>query len=305
MTQWYYSDYERNRHGPVGAADLAALHADGQLDPATLVWREGMAHWQPWHTVMAEVVPETAHPAAARASFATASAGAPADAAASPWTVAEPRSPYAPPVAPVERAADVYPDGEVVYAGFWKRVAAYLIDSVIIGVVSVVIGGAIGGVMGVAFGVGGGLDGGGVVAIQLVAQLVSLLATACYYGWFYASANQATPGKMAVGIKVVRSDGQGCGFWRGFGRYFAMILSGIILGIGFLMAAFTARKQALHDMICDTVVVDQWAFTASPDRQREELGTVAWVVLILGGLMFAGALLLIFAALAAIGAAGH
>src|SRR3546814_2374097 len=74
MTQRYYSDYERNRHGPVGAADLAALHADGQLDPATLVWREGMAQWQPWHTVMAEVVPETAHPAAARASFATASA---------------------------------------------------------------------------------------------------------------------------------------------------------------------------------------------------------------------------------------
>src|SRR3546814_12355178 len=52
MTQWYYSDYERNRHGPVGAADLAALHADGQLDPATLVWREGMAQWQPWHTVL-------------------------------------------------------------------------------------------------------------------------------------------------------------------------------------------------------------------------------------------------------------
>src|SRR3546814_16653091 len=40
MTQWYYSAYERNRHGPVGAADLAALHADGQLDPATLVWGE-------------------------------------------------------------------------------------------------------------------------------------------------------------------------------------------------------------------------------------------------------------------------
>src|SRR3546814_4237002 len=84
---------------------------------------------------------------------------------------------------------------------------------------------------------------------------------------------------MASGIKVVRSDGEGCGFWRGFGRYFGMMLSGLILGIGFLMAAFTERKQALHDMICDTVVVDQWAFTAHPDQQREELGTVAWVVL--------------------------
>src|SRR3546814_9803765 len=85
--------------------------------------------------------------------------------------------------------------------------------------------------IGVAFGVGGGFDGGSAIAIQLVAQLASLLLTACYYGWFYASANQATPGKMAIGIKVVRSDGEGCGFWRGFGRYFGMMLSGLILGI--------------------------------------------------------------------------
>ena len=305
MTQWYYSDYERNRHGPVGAADLAALHAGGQLDPATLVWREGMAQWQPWHTVMAEVVPETAHPAAARASFATASADAPAGAAASPWTVAEPRSPYAPPMAPVQHAPDVYTDGEVVHAGFWKRVAASLIDGVIIGLLGGVVGAAIGGLMGAAFGIRGGLDGGGLAAIQLVVQLVSLLLTGCYYGWFYASANQATPGKMAIGIKVVRSDGQDCGFWRGFGRYFASILSAILLCIGYLMVAFTERKQALHDMICDTVVVDRWAFTAHPDQQREELGTVAWVVLVLGGLLFVGLLLLMFAALAAINAHGR
>src|SRR3546814_20345351 len=111
MTQRYYSDYERNRHGPVGAADLAALHADGQLDPATLVWREGMAQWQPWHTVMAEVVPETAHPAAARARFATASADAPAGASANPWPLAEPHTPYATPTAPVARATAVPWDG--------------------------------------------------------------------------------------------------------------------------------------------------------------------------------------------------
>src|SRR3546814_7324368 len=95
---------------------------------------------------MAEVAPETAHPAGARAGVATASADAPAGASANPWTLAEPRSPYAPPTAPVEHATDVYLDGHVVHAGFWKRVAAYLIDSVIIGVLSVVVGGAIGGV---------------------------------------------------------------------------------------------------------------------------------------------------------------
>ena len=291
MTQWYYSDYERNRHGPVGAADLAALHAGGQLDPATLVWREGMAQWQPWHTVMAEVVPETAHPAAARASFATASADAPADVASGPYTLAEPRSPYAPPTAQVVRAADVHLDGEVVYAGFWKRVAASLIDGVIIGLMGAVVGAAVGGLMGAAFGIGGGIGTAGLATIELVAQLVSLVLTACYYGWFYASANQATPGKMAIGIKVVRGDGQGCGFWRGFGRHFASFLSAMLLCIGYLMVAFTERKQALHDMICDTVVVDQWAFTAHPDQQRRELGTVTIVVLVLGALLFAGLVL--------------
>lgn len=305
MTQWYYSDYERNRHGPVGAADLAVLHADGQLDPATLVWREGMAQWQPWHTVMAEVLPETAHPAAARASFATASADAPADTASGPYTLAEPRSPYAPPRAPVQRSADIYAGGEVVHAGFWKRVAASLIDGAIIGLLGGIVGAAIGGLMGAAFSAGGGLDSGGMAAIQLVVQLVSLLLTACYYGWFYGSLQQATPGKMAIGIKVVRGDGQGCGFWRGFGRYFASILSALLLCIGYLMVAFTERKQALHDMICDTMVVDRWAFTDYPDQQREELGTVAWVVLVLGGLLCVGLVLLVFAGLAAVAAAGH
>lgn len=299
MTQWYYSDYERNRHGPVAAADLAALHAEGQLDPATLVWREGMAQWQPWHTVMAEVVPGTARP-----SFATASADAPADVASSPWTLAEPRSPYAPPTAPVERIADIHFDGEVVYAGFWKRVAASLIDSVIIGLLGMVVGAAVGGLMGAAFGIGGGPGAGRLAAIELVAQLVSLVLTACYYGWFYASPNQATPGKMAIGIKVVRSNGQGCGFWRGFGRHFASILSAMLLCIGYLMVAFTERKQALHDMICDTVVVDQWAFTAQQDQQRRELGTVAIVVLVLGGLLFAGLVLGVIG-LAALAAGSH
>ena len=55
MTQWYYSDYDRNRHGPVSARDLAELHANGQLSPDTLVWREGLAQWQPWSTMVGEV----------------------------------------------------------------------------------------------------------------------------------------------------------------------------------------------------------------------------------------------------------
>lgn len=286
MAKWYYSDYERNRHGPVDDRDMAQLHAEGQLGADTLVWREGLAQWQPWRTLAGEVLPDAAM-APARAAFAAASPGI--RDGVNPYAVAEPASPYAPPRAPVHRTAPVHAGGHVVYAGFWKRVAAYVIDSFIVGLLAGVVGAAIGGLMGAALG------SSRVLAIQAVVQPVSLLLTACYYGWFYATVQQATPGKMAVGIKVVRGEGQGCGFWRGFGRYFAMILSGLILGIGFLMAGFTARKQALHDMVCDTVVVDKWAYTAWPDQQREELGTVAMVVLGLGALLMVGMFVLVVA----------
>jgi len=300
MTQWYYSDDERNRHGPVDDADMAGLHAGGQLAPDTLVWREGLAQWQPWRSVMHEVVASAAPAAGAVDTGDSARSGY------APYAMAEPSSPYAPPRAPVQHAPDVHLDGHVVHAGFWKRVAAYFIDAVIVGVLGAMVGAAIGGLMGAALGVSGGFNGGfrggGALAIQLVVQLFSLVLGACYYGFFYASANQATPGKMAIGIKVVRPDGQGCSFWRGFWRYFATLLSGLLLCIGYLMVAFTERKQALHDMVCDTVVVDRWAFTAHADQQREELGALAWVVLGLAGLLLAGLALAFVGLVAALGA---
>src|SRR5690606_35812604 len=149
MTQWYYSDDERNRHGPVGDADMAGLHADGQLGPDTLVWREGLAQWQPWRSVMHEVVaPAAPAPAAAGVAASTAEGY-------DPYAVAEPGSPYAPPRAPVQHVPDVHLDGHVVYAGFWKRVAAYLIDTVIVGILGAMLGAAIGGLLGAAFGIGG------------------------------------------------------------------------------------------------------------------------------------------------------
>ncbi|HZW19415.1 MAG TPA: RDD family protein [Luteimonas sp.] len=278
MAQWYYSDDQRNRLGPVGDADMAGLHAGGQLAPETLVWREGLAQWQPWRSLMHEVV--------ASASPAMAAAG-PAAAPRhgyNPYAVAEPDSPYAPPRAPVQRAAEIHLDGHVVYAGFWKRVAAYFIDAVILAVLGGMTGALIGGLMGATQ----GFATSSLLAIQTVTQIGGLLVAACYYGFFYASSNQATPGKMAIGIKVVRSDGSGCSFWRGFGRHFATLLSALLLLVGYLMVAFTARKQALHDMVCDTVVVDRWAFTAHADQQREELGALTWVVLAVAGLLLAG-----------------
>ena len=56
MTEWYYSDAQRQQHGPVTPGDLAAMHTKGQLPPDTLVWREGMSEWKPWREMIREVV---------------------------------------------------------------------------------------------------------------------------------------------------------------------------------------------------------------------------------------------------------
>lgn len=324
MSEWYYSDYERNRLGPVAAGDLAELHQAGQLQPDTLVWREGMPQWRPWRDMMGQALNEAAgrpRPDAAplsagvnpyaMAETVAAPAGAAPPAAAparaadaampSPGTLAlagtggatlavdtpyggmEPHSPYAPPRAAVQDGSDYVDGGDIVYAGFWKRVAASVIDSFVLLVVIAILA-MVMGVAGAISGLGGGGASAGTMATVALFYLFEIFGIALYFAMMHASGLQATLGKLAVGIKVTDDGGQRISFWRGVGRYFAYLLSSLVLGIGYLMAAFTDRKRGLHDMICSTLVVDRWAFTAHPERQREELGTVTIVVLVLGAL---------------------
>ena len=214
-------------------------------------------------------------------------------------------SPYAAPRADVggHAGTPVY-EGHVVYAGFWKRVAASVIDAFAIGIPVGIVAAIAGGLMGFGNSFAAGLSGASNV-LNPGETITSYLLTAIAFGWFHSTAGlMATPGKLAIGIKVVRSDGDRISFLRGFGRYWAYLLSGLLLAIGLIMAAFTSRKQGLHDLICDTLVVDKWAFTSQPERQRDELGTVALVVLIIFGVLLVGAFILMavgFAALASMG----
>lgn len=320
MSQWHYADRNHNRQGPVESAVLARLFREGRLQLDSLVWRDGLANWQPLGDFAAELGLLEDAPASSAATEepgalslepmeTTPSGGnSAADFGRAVFTAREPShagqshyaspdSPYAAPRATLTSAHRVHADGEVVYAGFWKRAAACLIDSLVLGIGGAIIGGVIGAMMGAIIGINGGSDGGAVVLIQVVNFLVGLAIGATYYGWFHASTSQATLGKMAVGIKVVRGNGEPISFPRGVGRYFATLLSTLILYIGFLMAAFTQRKQALHDMVSDTLVVDKWAFTEHPEWQRRELGTVTIVVLVIGGLLMVGAILLILFAI--------
>ena len=299
MSMWYYADRDHARQGPVDAAELVRLRLAGRLDWDALIWREGMADWRPMREFAAELAQtdDRAPATAASPDLVAAPAGAGFTAPA-----AEPASPYAPPRAVVSTDAAVVSGGEVVQAGFWKRFAAMVIDGLVTGVASwaiqiplfILAGAGIGSEM---------LSMGSSIGLVLLSYGISLLIPLLYFSWMHSSASQASLGKMAVGIKVTRGSGERIGFWRAFGRYAAYFLTVVLsFGVGGLASALTTglteRKQALHDMICDTLVVDKWAFTDRPDLQRRELGVVTWVILVLGLGLLALALVGIVAAIA-------
>ena len=153
----------------------------------------------------------------------------------------------------------VTPARAMTYGGFWIRFVAYLIDTIILAIAGTIIQFAFVGSLRNAVLVEPGVQPGPEVFARILgtAGLVGLinLAIAATYEALFVSKLGATPGKMALSLRVVRSDGSLLGLGRAFGRHFAKILSGLILLIGFIMAGFDSEKRGLHDMICDTRVV--------------------------------------------------
>jgi len=144
-------------------------------------------------------------------------------------------------------ALDAAVTAPVVYAGFWRRFAAAFLDGIIVYVISFVIGAVLGIVLAVA--------DAGEHTLAVISYIVGLLIGVLYYPTQESSEAQATFGKRALGIKVTDLRGQRITFLRALGRTLAKWLSALTLLIGYLMAAFTARKQALHDMMAGTLVV--------------------------------------------------
>lgn len=140
----------------------------------------------------------------------------------------------------------------MIYGGFWSRVIAYLIDSVILFVFQLALTFAFGDTTTETTATGFAAN---TQSDSVLLNLVLVLVAVVYFVGFEASARQATPGKSAMGLIVTDLDGRRISYLRALGRYFAKILSGAILLIGFIMVAFTERKQGLHDMICSTLVV--------------------------------------------------
>jgi uncharacterized RDD family membrane protein YckC len=163
------------------------------------------------------------------------------------------------------------------YAGFWRRGAAAVIDGIILVVAN--------------------------IALTLMMAnrpvlvfLINLLLAVTYFAWFHSSGAQATPGKRAFGIKVTDVEGERISFLRGAWRYVAMFFSSLILGIGYLMAAFTEKRQALHDIMAGTLVVNR-------DASPEDIANGGGVMPVTGGVIFVAVVLLLLPVLAGIGAA--
>ncbi|MBF0433623.1 MAG: RDD family protein [Fibrobacteria bacterium] len=96
--------------------------------------------------------------------------------------------------------------------------------------------------------------GKGIIVAQVVNMLGSFVLPLIYEVVFIGLKG-ATPGKMAMGVKVISTDGEPVSMLKSLGRYFAKMISGLILMIGYIMAFSDKKKQALHDKMCNTLVV--------------------------------------------------
>jgi uncharacterized RDD family membrane protein YckC len=145
----------------------------------------------------------------------------------------------------------------VSYAGFWRRVLAYLLDTMLCWVVFIPL----------SFLLGFGFWGHGARTedpVRALPAMMFLVLFECAAIWLYfalmeSSKNQGTLGKMALGLRVTDMDGNRLTFGRATGRWFAKMLSALTLCIGFIMASFTQKKQALHDMVASTLVLRKQA----------------------------------------------
>lgn len=120
------------------------------------------------------------------------------------------------------------------YAGFWIRAGAWAIDFIVLGVA-----------------------GGVLLALPLIGIVPVILLPWLYEAFMHSSEWQATLGKRALNLVVTGANGRRISFARATGRHFAKWISAILFGVGFIMAAFTAKKQAMHDMIAETLVLSR------------------------------------------------
>lgn len=269
--KWFYAEAGQQR-GPVEDEEFRHLTASGAVQPDTLVWHDGMASWQRWDAVSGM---PPASPGPVPASPQQLDVVAPV-AAAQPAGDAK----FCSVCGSAFSAAALVPIGDRLicinckpaflqslregrqgmstnqYGGFWIRFAARLIDGIIMTIVSGIFqfaGLAALGINLANLGKNPG-DVGSVFTIFAVTSLIGIGIQMAYEVYFLVTRG-ATPGKILLNLKVVRSDGGPLSTGRAVGRFFGNMLSSMTLSIGYIIAGIDDQKRALHDHLCDTRVI--------------------------------------------------
>jgi uncharacterized RDD family membrane protein YckC len=277
---WYYVD-QGQQAGPVDDAQLEELRRSGKIQSDTLVWREGMANWVAYNQAKAEGAPGPAPaPFAGVATATTETVEAVCAECGGIFAKDEMirfgeayvcrncKPVFMQKLAEGARLNVGY--SGMTYAGFWIRVAAKMLDGLVLTVVLVIPLVVIMVVLVGAsstrsnFGVmpGDGIwrassSGGPEVMANLFGLVFqfAMIGVQIIYSTFFNGKYGATPGKMICRLKIVDSDGLPIGYGRAFGRACAEMLSGMVCYIGYIIVGFDSQKRALHDHICNTRVV--------------------------------------------------
>lgn len=236
--EWYYAE-NNERRGPVSEAEFNELIRTGRISAATQVWRDGWANWAPLGEAGTQATGDGT--GAARCiecgqTFPTTEMlqyeGV--------WVC-----PNCKPLFFQKVKEGIEPRGEMEYAGFWIRFLAKFVDSVIVSVPSYAL----------QYGAAAlSQDPETSMIFLFVGWFVGFILQLGYTVWLLGKYG-ATVGKMACGLRVVTPTGGKIGYGVACGRFFAEILSALILYVGYIMAGFDEEKRSLHDRICNTRVI--------------------------------------------------
>ena len=262
--KWYYAEAGQQR-GPVEEEEFRQLTATGTIRPDTLVWREGMAGWQQWAELsgappiapvvavaevpVAKEVPVTTKPDDAKFCSLCGNAYSPqALAAIGDKLVCVNCKPSF--LQSMREGRQTV--GLKRFGGFWIRFWARCIDSVLTGIVTAII--QFSGLAAIGL---KNIESDDVVSTMSIFAFSTLfgLAFQLAYEVYFLVNRGATPGKILLNLKVIRSDGGPITAGRAVGRFFGTMLSSMTLAIGYIIAGVDEEKRALHDHLCDTRVI--------------------------------------------------
>ncbi|MEO7794931.1 MAG: RDD family protein [Thermoanaerobaculia bacterium] len=244
--QWFY-EARGAQVGPIDDAELERLLAARTISGETLVWHEGLTGWKPHASLGAGATSTEASACSqcGRPFLQTEMAQFGAR-----WVCADCKPSF---VQRLREGAAI--TGQKNYGGFWVRAAARMIDGLLLFAVNMLLS------LPLIFYSMNMQNPAAQEApppqffIITCFTYLLIFALQAAYEIYFTVRKGATPGKMVLKLRVERTDGSRLTVGRATGRYFANILNGFTLGIGYIVAAFDDEKRALHDHICDTRVL--------------------------------------------------